>query len=72
MTLHEPSPSWPSQGAIEFKNVDLAYREGLPDVLRDVSFQVKPGEKVGVVGRTGAGKTSLLQGIVQSLIAQPT
>ena len=62
MTLHEPPTAWPNAGNVEFKNVDLAYREGLPDVLRDVSFRVKAGEKVGICGRTGAGKSSLLQG----------
>jgi ATP-binding cassette, subfamily C (CFTR/MRP), member 1 len=40
------SMSWPSQGAIAFKDVDLVYREGLPTVLKGVSFSVKPGEKV--------------------------
>ncbi|KAJ3537700.1 hypothetical protein NM688_g6639 [Phlebia brevispora] len=59
----DPPPSWPEKGAIEFKDVDMAYREGLPLVLRGVSFDVKPGEKVGVVGRTGAGKSSLLQAL---------
>ncbi|KZW01954.1 multidrug resistance-associated ABC transporter [Exidia glandulosa HHB12029] len=66
MTLHEPPASWPQEGAVEFKNVDLAYREGLPDVLRDVTFQVKPGEKVGICGRTGAGKSSLMQALLRT------
>ena len=47
---------------IKFSNVVMSYRDGLPDVLRDVSFDIRPGEKVGVVGRTGAGKSSLVQG----------
>lgn len=45
----ESDASWPAQGEIEFKNVDMAYREGLPLVLKDVSFRVKPGEKVWVI-----------------------
>ncbi|KZW01098.1 cadmium ion transporter [Exidia glandulosa HHB12029] len=57
----QPPAQWPSRGEIKFKNVVMAYREGLPDVLRDVSFELSAGEKVGVVGRTGAGKTSLVQ-----------
>ncbi|EJD48473.1 P-loop containing nucleoside triphosphate hydrolase protein [Auricularia subglabra TFB-10046 SS5] len=65
MTLHAPPESWPSEGAIELKNVDLAYRPGLPDVLRDVSFTVKPGEKVGICGRTGAGKSTILQALLR-------
>lgn len=39
-------PSWPAKGEVKFKNVNLTYREGLPRVLKDVSFEVKPGEKV--------------------------
>lgn len=46
-TPNDPPSSWPSAGAIEFKNVALAYREGLPLVLKDVNFQIKAGEKVG-------------------------
>ena len=38
--------SWPDKGAVKFKDVDLAYREGLPLVLKKVNFEVKPGEKV--------------------------
>jgi len=56
-------PQWPTAGQVEFKNVTMAYREGLPDVLHGVSFTVRPGEKVGIVGRTGAGKSSLSQGV---------
>ncbi|KAF8578287.1 multidrug resistance-associated ABC transporter [Ramaria rubella] len=62
-THMDPPPSWPSNGSISFKNVELAYREGLPLVLKDVSFEIKAGEKVGIVGRTGAGKSSLLQAL---------
>lgn len=62
-TPNDPPASWPEQGRIQFDNVDFAYREGLPLVLKDVSFELKPGEKVGVVGRTGAGKSSLLQAL---------
>jgi ABC-type transport system involved in Fe-S cluster assembly fused permease/ATPase subunit len=43
---NDPPPSWPADGAIEFSNVDLAYRDGLPLVLKDVSFRVNAGEKV--------------------------
>jgi ABC-type multidrug transport system fused ATPase/permease subunit len=50
-----PSEIWPSSGEIEFRNVQLRYREGLDLVLRGVSFRVGKNEKVGVLGRTGAG-----------------
>lgn len=59
----KPEPSWPSEGAVSFKNVSMRYREELPRVLRDVSFEIQAGHKVGVVGRTGAGKSSLIQAL---------
>ena len=49
-----------TRGEIEFRNVFFRYREGHNMVLRDLSFRVRPGQKVGVVGRTGAGKSSIL------------
>ncbi|KAF9027711.1 multidrug resistance-associated ABC transporter [Hymenopellis radicata] len=62
--------TWPDHGQITFTDVDLAYREGLPPVLKDVSFQIRPGEKVGIVGRTGAGKSSLLQALFRIVDVQ--
>ncbi|KAF4576944.1 hypothetical protein EYR36_004928 [Pleurotus pulmonarius] len=53
---NDPSPSWPAKGGIEFIDVSFAYRDGLPLVLRDVTFHVRPGEKIAIVGRTGSGK----------------
>eukprot|EP00750_Incisomonas_marina_P008481 INCI15489.3.p1 GENE.INCI15489.3~~INCI15489.3.p1 ORF type:complete len:1480 (-),score=235.88 INCI15489.3:489-4928(-) len=53
---------WPSQdspGAIEFNCYSTRYRDGLPLVLKNVSFSVASGESVGIVGRTGSGKSSL-------------
>ncbi|KAI5474500.1 ABC transporter [Pseudohyphozyma bogoriensis] len=55
-----PAASWPQKGAIEFSNVEMRYRPELPPVLRGFSLKVRPGEKVGVVGRTGAGKSTLM------------
>jgi ABC-type multidrug transport system fused ATPase/permease subunit len=54
-----PPASWPSAGAVSFENVVMRYRPGLPDVLRNLTFSVAPGTRVGIVGRTGAGKSSL-------------
>ncbi|XP_044528646.1 ATP-binding cassette sub-family C member 10 [Gracilinanus agilis] len=51
---------WLSQGHVEFQDVVLAYRPGLPNALDGVTFSVLPGEKIGIVGRTGSGKSSLL------------
>lgn len=55
----QPSSAWPETGAVEFKNYAVRYRPGLDLVLRGVNFSVKGGEKIGIVGRTGAGKSSL-------------
>jgi ABC-type multidrug transport system fused ATPase/permease subunit len=45
-TLEDPPASWPDRGAISFKNVEMSYRKGFPLVLKDVSFDIRPGEKV--------------------------
>ncbi|CAB9525313.1 Oligomycin resistance ATP-dependent permease YOR1 [Seminavis robusta] len=56
---HQPPSSWPTQGLLEFNNVNLRYREGLPLVLKNLSFKLPAGKSCGVVGRTGAGKSSI-------------
>ncbi|XP_038033035.2 ATP-binding cassette sub-family C member 10 isoform X2 [Anas platyrhynchos] len=58
---------WPSRGLVEFQHVVLAYRAGLPNALDGVSFTVYPGEKVGVVGRTGSGKSTLFLALFRML-----
>lgn len=55
----EPSAAWPTQGSCVIKNLSVKYYADGPEVLNKVSFDVKPRERVGVVGRTGAGKSSL-------------
>ncbi|KAF9586536.1 hypothetical protein BGW38_002777 [Lunasporangiospora selenospora] len=50
---------WPRHGRVVFKNYSARYREGLDLVVKDISFEIQPSEKVGIVGRTGAGKSSL-------------
>ncbi|KAJ3067176.1 hypothetical protein HDU98_009622 [Podochytrium sp. JEL0797] len=52
--------TWPETGDVEFANLGLRYRADLDRVLHDLSFQIKSGEKVGVVGRTGAGKSTII------------
>ncbi|KAJ7639312.1 ABC protein [Roridomyces roridus] len=56
---NKPPPHWPSHGAIQFKDVTMSYRPGLPNILHGISLEIKAGERVGIVGRTGAGKSSL-------------
>ena len=55
----EKPKEWPSKGEIEFKDVELRYRPKTEVVLKKLSFKIKSGHKVGVVGRTGAGKSTL-------------
>lgn len=52
-----PAPSWPQQGKITFQDVELRYHEDLPLVLKNLSFTVLPAESIGIVGRTGSGRT---------------
>lgn len=56
---HRPPISWPASGGVNFNNYSTRYREGLDLVLKNVNLDIKPHEKIGVVGRTGAGKSSL-------------
>ncbi|XP_061421515.1 ATP-binding cassette sub-family C member 10 isoform X3 [Lethenteron reissneri] len=53
------SPDWPQGGALKFDKVFLTYRPGLPFALNGISFCINPWEKVGIVGRTGSGKSTL-------------
>jgi ATP-binding cassette subfamily C (CFTR/MRP) protein 4 len=55
-----PPRLWPQHGKITFKSVSLKYSLTGPLTLNQVSFEVQGGEKIGIVGRTGAGKTSLI------------
>ncbi|KAH1550578.1 hypothetical protein KXX57_009402 [Aspergillus fumigatus] len=56
---NRPAIGWPAQGAVTFKDYSTRYRPGLDLVLKDINLDIKPHEKIGVVGRTGAGKSSL-------------
>ncbi|KAG1770993.1 ABC protein [Suillus occidentalis] len=56
----KPPAQWPEHGAVEFDDVKMSYRAGLPNVLRGISVKIRGGEKIGIVGRTGAGKSSLM------------
>jgi ATP-binding cassette, subfamily C (CFTR/MRP), member 1 len=56
----EPPKDWPSKGEITMKDVVMPYLPNTPPVLKGINFSMREGEKVGVVGRTGAGKSSLI------------
>ncbi|XP_070940280.1 multidrug resistance-associated protein 1 isoform X1 [Macaca nemestrina] len=58
-----PPSNWPQVGRVEFRNYCLRYREDLDFVLRHINVTISGGEKVGIVGRTGAGKSSLTLGL---------
>ncbi|KAK9869795.1 hypothetical protein WA026_003526 [Henosepilachna vigintioctopunctata] len=59
-TSQEPSKDWPQKEDIEFENVTMRYYSNQPAVLKNLNFKIKPREKIGIVGRTGAGKSSLI------------
>lgn len=64
-TGNNPPYAWPSQGVIIFQSVYLKYREHLAPSLNGISFETRPAEKIGVVGRTGAGKSSLIVALLR-------
>ncbi|CAN9384635.1 unnamed protein product [Alternaria alternata] len=61
--MGEVRPTWPEHGEIVFDNVEMRYRDGLPLVLKGLSMHVRAGERIGVVGRTGAGKSSIMSAL---------
>ncbi|KAI8804246.1 P-loop containing nucleoside triphosphate hydrolase protein [Cladochytrium replicatum] len=60
ITDRKPPSSWPTDGSIDIQGLSLRYAEDLPLVLKGVNIQISPREKIGIVGRTGSGKSSLM------------
>ena len=67
---HQPPENWPQHGQVKVKNLGLVYYQGGPKILKDISFTVDSHEKIGIVGRTGAGKSSLVAALFR--MPQPT
>ncbi|KAI4254372.1 MAG: hypothetical protein LQ352_003132 [Teloschistes flavicans] len=59
VSKNRPRTGWPAHGAVHIRNYSTRYRPGLDLVLKDINLDIKAHEKIGVVGRTGAGKSSL-------------
>lgn len=61
----DPPFGWPSQGVLKFKNVELRYRDNLAPALHDINLRTEAFERVGIVGRTGAGKSTLVAALMR-------
>jgi ABC-type multidrug transport system fused ATPase/permease subunit len=59
----ELDKNWPQTGKITFENAEMRYRKGLPLVLQGLSMEIAGGERIGIVGRTGAGKSSIMSAL---------
>ncbi|KAM9820901.1 ATP-binding cassette sub-family C member 4-like [Neosynchiropus ocellatus] len=64
-----PPPEWPAEGAVTFNQVNFSYGRNEPLILKDINASIKAREKVGIVGRTGAGKSSLISALFR--LAEP-
>ncbi|XP_075905473.1 ATP-binding cassette sub-family C member 4-like [Nelusetta ayraudi] len=66
---HPAPPNWPSRGQLTFRQMNFSYSSGSPLVLKDINATFRPCEKIGIVGRTGAGKSSLISALFR--LAEP-
>nr|CAD7433237.1 unnamed protein product [Timema monikensis] len=66
----KPADDWPREGTIHLEHVFLRYVETEPAILHDLNFTIMPREKVGIVGRTGAGKSSLITALFRLAIVE--
>lgn len=62
-----PPIDWPANGEMRFRGVSAAYKVDGEDVLKDINFDVREGEKIGICGRSGSGKSSLLMTLLRLL-----
>ncbi|XP_028395271.1 ATP-binding cassette sub-family C member 9-like [Dendronephthya gigantea] len=63
----KPGEKWPEKGEIGLRDLTLAYAHELPPAIKDVSVDIKAGEKIGVCGRTGSGKSTVTLGLFRML-----
>ncbi|KAI1115542.1 P-loop containing nucleoside triphosphate hydrolase protein [Nemania sp. NC0429] len=63
----EPPANWPNRGSLAFESVSASYEDDGPLILKDVSFTLAGGQKIGIVGRTGSGKSSTVQAILRMI-----
>jgi ABC-type multidrug transport system fused ATPase/permease subunit len=66
----KPPAAWPTQGRLEVNDLVVSYASDLPPVLKGISFETRAAERIGVIGRTGAGKSSLTLALFRFLEAQ--
>ncbi|KZV63784.1 P-loop containing nucleoside triphosphate hydrolase protein [Peniophora sp. CONT] len=66
----EPPAYWPSSGELRVENLSARYSKDSPEILHNLSFTVKSGERIGIVGRTGSGKSSLTLSLLRAIITE--
>ncbi|CCM00579.1 uncharacterized protein FIBRA_02614 [Fibroporia radiculosa] len=69
-TNHAPPAYWPASGTLRVEKLSARYSEDGPCVLHDISFEIKSGERVGIVGRTGSGKSSLTLALLRCILTE--
>ena len=66
LTTNEEAEDWPKKGRIVIKNLSIKYRPSLPYVIKNLTLRIRSGSKVGIVGRTGAGKSTLISSLYRT------
>ncbi len=67
VTIHSIPSKWPIHGEVIIKNLVASYREDLPIIINNLNISFEPGKKIGIIGRTGAGKSTLFQAFYRML-----
>jgi len=70
VTQTTPPADWPSSGAVRVRGLSVGYRVDTPLVLRGIDLDIRPGERIGICGRTGSGKSSLLGALFRATDVQ--